>query len=343
MVPAIAPGVYVLIAERADGGGDQYGYKATQWLVVTDLGLTTMSGADGLNVFVRSLNSGRALDRITVKLYARNNEELASVVTDRSGLASFPPGLMRGSDGRTATALMAFRRDGDFAFLDLTRAAFDLSDRGVGGRLAPRAADAFLYADRGVYRPGETVHLGALLRDASAEALSGLPLTLKLIRPDEVEAHSYSLADQGAGGYALDIPISTSARTGSWTVQAYLDPKGEAVGSLSFLVEDVVPARIEAKLINRRQGHQAGRTHARGAREQISLRRAGGEAPGQGDPHHRAGQRPLPRRLPGLPVRARGRKGRSPKRGLRRPDHRRQGRRQLRHDALGPAQTRPSP
>ena len=248
MVPAIAPGVYVLIAERADGGGDKYGEKATQWLIVTDLGLTTMSGADGLNVFVRSLNSGRALDRITVKLYARNNEELASVVTDRSGLASFPPGLMRGSDGRTATALMAFRRDGDFTFLDLTRAAFDLSDRGVGGRLAPQAADAFLYADRGVYRPGETVHLGALLRDASAEALSGLPLTLKLIRPDEVEARSFTVTEQGAGGYALDIPMSASSRTGSWTVQAYLDPKGEAVGSLSFLVEDVVPARIEATL-----------------------------------------------------------------------------------------------
>ena len=226
MVPAIAPGVYVLVAERADGGGDKYGYKATQWLVVTDLGLTTMSGADGLDVFVRSLNSGRALDRITVKLFARNNEELASIVTDRSGLASFPPGLMRGADGREATAVMAFRRDGDFAFLDLTRAAFDLSDRGVGGRLAPRAADAFLYADRGVYRPGETVHLGVLLRDASAQALTGLPLNLKLIRPDEVEAHSYNLAEQGAGGYALDIPISASARTGSWTVQAYLDPKG---------------------------------------------------------------------------------------------------------------------
>ena len=92
------------------------------------------------------------------------------------------------------------------------------------------------------------MHLGALLRDASAEALSGLPLTLKLIRPDEVEAHSYTLTEQGAGGYALDIPMSASSRTGSWTVQAYLDPKGEAVGSLSFLVEDVVPARIEATL-----------------------------------------------------------------------------------------------
>jgi uncharacterized protein YfaS (alpha-2-macroglobulin family) len=248
MVPQLLPGVYLLVAERTDGGEDRWGYKATQWLIVTDLGLTTMDGADGLNVFVRSLDSGRPLDRLTVKLYARNNDELASALTDRRGRASFAPGLMRGTDGRTATAVMVFRRDGDFAFLDLTRPAFDLSDRGVGGRLAPESADVFLYSDRGVYRPGETVHLGALLRDTAGSALSGMPLTLRLVRPDEVEAQRYTLKDAGSGGYGVDMPISASARTGSWTVEAYLDPKGPAIGAISFLVEDVVPAHIESKL-----------------------------------------------------------------------------------------------
>jgi alpha-2-macroglobulin len=248
MVPQLLPGVYLLVAQRTDGGEDQYGAKATQWLIVTDLGLSTMDGADGLNVFVRSLDSGRALDRVTVKLYARNNDELGSVVTDRHGQATFAPGLMRGTEGRTATAVMVFRRDGDFAFLDLTRPAFDLSDRGVGGRLAPDTADVFLYSDRGVYRPGETVHLGALLRDTSGSALAGMPLTLRLVRPDEVEANRFALKDAGAGGYGVDVPISASARTGSWTVEAYLDPKGAAIGSMTFLVEDVVPAHIESKL-----------------------------------------------------------------------------------------------
>ena len=55
--------------------------------------------------------------------------------------------------------------DGEFAFIDLIRSAFDLTDRGVGGRDAPAGADAFVYTERGVYRPGETVHVAALLRD----------------------------------------------------------------------------------------------------------------------------------------------------------------------------------
>jgi uncharacterized protein YfaS (alpha-2-macroglobulin family) len=248
MVPQMKSGVYLLVAERTDGGEDKYGYKATQWLIVTDYGLTTMTGDDGLHVFLRSLDTGKPVEGVTVKLYARNNGELGSGVSDGSGQAGFAPGLMRATEGRTATAVMAFGKDGDFAFLDLTRPAFDLSDRGVGGRLAPSGADVFLYADRGVYRPGETVHLAALLRDTTGNAMDGLPLTIRLVRPDEVEAHRYTLTQAKAGGYAVDIPISASARTGAWVVQAYLDPKGDPIGSLNFLVEDVVPAKIESKL-----------------------------------------------------------------------------------------------
>jgi uncharacterized protein YfaS (alpha-2-macroglobulin family) len=92
------------------------------------------------------------------------------------------------------------------------------------------------------------VHLGALLRDTAGGALTGLPLILRLVRPDEVEAHRYTLKDGGAGGYGADMPIWGSARTGSWAVEAYLDPKGSAIGSMTFLVEDVVPAHIESIL-----------------------------------------------------------------------------------------------
>ena len=61
--------------------------------------------------------------------------------------------------------------DGDFNFLEIGRAAFDLSDRGVSGRPPPGPVDAFLYTDRGIYRPGETIELTALVRDDEADAI----------------------------------------------------------------------------------------------------------------------------------------------------------------------------
>jgi uncharacterized protein YfaS (alpha-2-macroglobulin family) len=254
VVPETKPGIYVLMASPFTPGDPEqnqdyrWNPQATQWLVVSDLGLTTFSGADGLSVAVHSLETGNPLNRVDLKLIARDNEVLATATTDRSGMAKFDPGLLRGDGGRTATAVMAFRKDGDFSFLDLTRGAFDLSDRGVGGRAMPGDTDLFFYSDRGVYRPGETAHVVALLRDQGAKAVAGLPVMFKLLRPDGVEAARFTgLKDQG-GGYQLDLPIAATARTGSWTLEAYVDPEGSPIANMSYLVEDVVPARIETEV-----------------------------------------------------------------------------------------------
>jgi uncharacterized protein YfaS (alpha-2-macroglobulin family) len=255
MVPEVKPGLYLLMARAAqpdeteEQENDYWDMYATQWLVVSDIGLSTLSGEDGLNVFVRSLETATPLNRVKVQLLARNNEVLSIATTGRDGMARFDRGLIEGSGGRTATAVTAFRRDGDFGFLDLTRAAYDLSDRGVGGRAAPADLDVFLYTDRGVYRPGETVHLGALLRDWAGNSKAGLPITLRLVRPDGVEAQRFENLKDIEGGFQQEIAISAAARTGQWTVEAFVDPHAPAIASERFLVEEVVPARIEATLM----------------------------------------------------------------------------------------------
>ena len=242
------PGVYIVAARPAQQSADNdWENQATQWLVVSDLGLFTMRGNDGLHVFVRSLGSAQALAGVDVRLYARNNGELGKAVTDAKGYVRFDPGLLRGDGGREPAALMAFG-DGDYNFLDLTKPAFDLSDRGVEGRAAPGLIDAFLYTERGVYRPGETVELMTLLRDSRGYALPEAPLTLKVFRPDEVEAAQLRPANPALGGYHSQISLPLNARTGAWTVKAYTDPKGEPVGQVGFQVEDFVPQQLKLEL-----------------------------------------------------------------------------------------------
>ncbi|MBT3358594.1 MAG: alpha-2-macroglobulin family protein [Rhodospirillales bacterium] len=242
------PGIYAAIAQRGEDDDTSWGLRATQWLVISDLGLTTFSGADGLHVFVRSLGSAKAKSGVTLRLFARNNSLLAEAVVGQDGSARFAPGLLRGRGGRAPKAIFALTGSGEFNFLDLSGPAFDLSDRGVGGRTQPGPIDAYIYADRGVFRPGETAHVVALLRDAKAMAAEALPMTLKLLRPDGVEARSEIVKSTGVGGYAIDLPFSRSAQTGRWTLQAHLDPKSKPIGELKILVEDVVPPRIEVGL-----------------------------------------------------------------------------------------------
>nr|WP_245422404.1 alpha-2-macroglobulin [Alsobacter soli] len=253
-VGKMEPGVYVMTArpsgERSASASDEEDYqlRATQWFVVSDLGLTSFVGEDGVHVLVRSLASAEPLGGVELRLVARNNEVLATKPTDASGYVRFDPGLARGTGGLAPGLVVASDSKGDYGFLDLGQAAFDLSDRGVKGRVAPKALDAMLYTERGVYRSGETVNVTALLRDLKGVAVPGLPLTLVAKRPDGVEYKRAVVEDQGLGGRAFSLPLLPGAARGTWRVQAYSDPKAPALGEVTFLVEDYVPERLELEL-----------------------------------------------------------------------------------------------
>ncbi len=242
----LQPGVYVMTAAaKGPGSSDDDGSLATQWFIVSDLGLTAFSGNDGIHVFVNSLASTEAVAKAEVRLVARNNEILATRKTDDSGHVLFEAGLARGEGGLSPALLTVTSDKADYAFLSLKSNAFDLSDRGVSGRAVPAGADAFVYAERGVYRSNETVYLTALLRDGQGNAVTGGPLTLVIERPDGVEFRRAVLPDQGAGGRSMAVALNSAVPTGTWRVRAFTDPKASAVGETTFMVEDYVPERIE--------------------------------------------------------------------------------------------------
>ncbi|MGE0564483.1 MAG: alpha-2-macroglobulin [Pseudolabrys sp.] len=246
-VPDLAPGVYVMTAKPKGVVGNDYGQQATQWFIVSDLGLSAYKAGDGIHVFVHSLATAEPRALTELRLVARNNEVLATKRADAQGYVQFDAGLARGEGGLAPAAIVASDRN-DYAFLNLRTPAFDLTDRGVAGRAAPGALDAFVYTERGVYRSGETVHVTALLRDAQGVAAAGVPLTLVFERPDGVEYRRTVVQDQGLGGFSLSQPLVRSAMTGTWRVRAYADPKRPALGEAAFMVEDYVPDRLEFSL-----------------------------------------------------------------------------------------------
>ncbi|MFN4935147.1 alpha-2-macroglobulin family protein [Bradyrhizobium sp.] len=246
------PGVYVMTAAPkgpTSGGSDEdSGQLATQWFIVSDLGVAAFSGNDGIHVFVNSLASTDPVARAEVRLVARNNEILATRKTDEAGHVLFEAGLSRGEGGLSPAMLTVSGEKTDYAFLSLKTSAFDLSDRGVAGRASPAGPDAFVYSERGVYRSNETVYLTALLRDGKGNAMTGTPLTLVVERPDGVEFRRAVVPDQGAGGRSLSVALNAAVPTGTYRVRAFTDPKGAAVGETTFMVEDYVPERLEFDL-----------------------------------------------------------------------------------------------
>jgi alpha-2-macroglobulin len=247
-LPERKPGIYVLTAVPPGTAPENWDSRATQWFLVSDTGITTYAGTDGLNVFVRALSTAKPLEGVELQLLAKNNEVLATAKSDAEGRATFAAGLIRGTAAQAPAVITARNGEGDYVFLDMTRAGFDLSDRGVTGRAAPGAIDVMSWTERGIYRAGETVNAVALARDVEGNAIENLPLTFVFSRPDGVEDGRVVSDGRALGGHALQFETQATAMRGTWTMRVYTDPKAASLSETSFLVDDFVPDRTEFEL-----------------------------------------------------------------------------------------------
>ncbi len=240
-----AAGLYALIARPGDGTpfAQDAAPAAVQLVLRTDLAPTVWHGADGDTVQLRSYASGNPVAGATVDLLATDNEILGSAATDQDGVAKFPQPLLAGQGGLAPAALHIRAADGDFTRLDLTAPDFDLSDRGASGAPQPGPVDPFIWTDRGIYRPGETVQVMALLRDESGVP-TDLPLHLIVTRPDgRVFQDTVPPRTDGASIHQA-VTLSAGAQFGTWDIMLKTDPNGRSIGDRTFQVDAFVPPRL---------------------------------------------------------------------------------------------------
>ena len=239
-------GLYALTADIP--GADRYDETATtQWFILSDIGVTTLSGTDGLHVMLRALSDASALADAKLTLLSRSNRILATAMSDAKGYARFEPGLIRGTAGQSP-AMILMQKGDDFSFLSLTDPGFDLSDRGVEGNPPAPPVDVFLATDRGAYRAGETIHVTALARDGMAKALPDLPLTATLTRPDGVEYARRLSSTEAAGGHVFAFSLGDTVPRGTWKIAILSDPDAAPLATEKLLVEDFLPERIDFDL-----------------------------------------------------------------------------------------------
>ena len=213
-------------------------------VVATDLGLTAKVAADGILVWVTSLKNAVPVFGARVTLWSENNQKVAESSSDDDGLVFFAGPF----DDRDEVVVITAEKDGDLSYLEredhrLSRADFDVRGRPY----LERGYDAFLYSDRGVYRPGDTVHLAAIVRNAALEAPGEFPVEVEVLRPDRKRCRLLKGMLAASGSLALDVALPAAARTGRYAANLRLPGKGgQVLGSMSFFVEDFMPQRLRA-------------------------------------------------------------------------------------------------
>ena len=131
--------------------------------------------------------------------------------------------------------------------LDLSSAAFDLSDRGVAGLPHPGPLDAYVWLDRGIYRPGETAQVMALLRD-NAGRPADIPVHVIVKRPNGQVFLDATPARAADASVHLPVTLSTGAPAGTWTIEVKADPGLPPIGRAEFRVDAFVPDRMAVDL-----------------------------------------------------------------------------------------------
>ena len=232
-------GVFSLDARGLEGSDAG---RATKIIVWTDLGVLAHWQADGLALFVHNLYSLAPVGSASVTVYSAKNQVLGRAHTGPDGMAllsNFSPLL-------GAPRVVVIEHQDDYTFLELSPRDDDpVAFTESMPRYDRRGYDAFVYADRELYRPGETVHLHWLVRSNYGDAVGAMPLQARVIKPNgrTLLETPVQLSALGTGG--LDVETQRSYPTGKYSVQVLVPGKQTPIGSYTFNLEDFVPNRIK--------------------------------------------------------------------------------------------------
>ena len=221
-----------------------------QWLqvsklvAVTDIGLIVKQGATGGTVvFANSIRTAEPLSGVTVNLVSSNNQVIGSVKTNGGGVAQFDSAA---SMKRFRLGMITAVREADFSFLDLTSSRVETSRFEVGG-LTSNAAhyQAFLYGDRNLYRPGDTVRTNTVVRTEDWKTPpTGLPLKIRLLLPTGKEYSSLQQKLSAAGAFESRFILPPTVMTGQYTLEV-LTGNDVLLTSRPISVEEFIPDRLK--------------------------------------------------------------------------------------------------
>ncbi|UCC43186.1 MAG: hypothetical protein JSU65_08525, partial [Candidatus Zixiibacteriota bacterium] len=226
-------------------------------VMITDLGVMARMSESYLMVWTNTLSQAEPVSRATVKLFSRNNQLLLEGRTNSKGVVVFAD-ITDQIEG-FQPFLITVEKDGDLSYLRLDNTRLPTGDFDVSGRpYLTEGYEAFLYMDRGVFRPGETAHLVAMVRGEDGARPASFPYLVKIADPRGRAFREYRLtADQTMS--SIDINLPADILTGRYQVTASLSDD-HVLGQAGFLVEEFVPDRIKVTVETDRSLYQTGDT-----------------------------------------------------------------------------------
>ena len=252
--PANRRGIFLLTALSYDPVRQRpTGRRDRRLVVLTDLGIVVKRALDGSqDVFVQSIATGEPVAGATVDLLGRNGLALMTQATDAEGHAWLAS--TNGLANERTPALYLVRKGGDYSFLPVGRfdRELDYSRFDVGGVTESADAgrlNAYLFSDRGIYRPGDEIHVGLIVKAKEwAKAPRGVPVEVEVLDPRGLAVKRQKLRLGAAGFEEMRYATQETSPTGVYSVSLYLVKDGRRhsqLGSTTVKVQEFLPDRMK--------------------------------------------------------------------------------------------------
>ncbi len=231
------------------------GDAANRFVLVSDLGLLVKQNAyTGRDVFLMSFSSGLPVGEAAISVLGRNGLPIFKGKTGADGHAALPD-FTNFTRDREPVAIVAQKGE-DFAFIPYEHRdrEVNLSRFDTGGAVgSDQGLKAFLFSDRGIYRPGDTAHLGALVHNPDWKLPSGLPLHLVVTDPRGRKIRDEVLKFSTPGMQEMTIATAETWPTGKYHADLYIagpdNQRGSLLNSTSFRVEEFQPDLLRIKTV----------------------------------------------------------------------------------------------
>jgi alpha-2-macroglobulin len=205
-------------------------------ILASDLGLLAKSsGAGNTLVFVTDLKTTEPLSGIKVELYDYQQQLITEATTDADGKVNF--------ETKTQPFAVIAKNGAQRGYLKVSDGdALSLSTFDVSGEYVQKGLKGFLYGERGVWRPGDSLYLTFLLEDKSKTLPAAHPVVLELSNPQGQVVNRLVRSTSENGFYKFTTATPHDAPTGNWTANV---KAGGLEISQTVKIETVKPNRLK--------------------------------------------------------------------------------------------------
>ena len=194
-------GVYLVSVDSKD---EAY-LQANQLVSLSDIGLVAHQTKNEVFVWANSIHTAEPLQGVDITLVSNNNQSVYTLKTDGSGFVRFDKVAEKAPGFKIA--MLTARTSDDFNFLFLPDTQVETSRFDVAGKYDNESGfDAFVYGDRDIYRPGETIHFNTIIRSQTWKSVGAIPVLIRVLTPNGRELQVFRKTTNAQGAVTTDVP-----------------------------------------------------------------------------------------------------------------------------------------